>query len=125
MIRRYRAALSSRDFESAADLLDPQLAFYPPKDGLVFGRDDLRGFWTEAAEEYEHLTSELEPGEIDELPDGRCLSTTRETLRWRESGELAAIVERGVLWKLEEGRIVEIRVFPSLAAARAAVSVAA
>ena len=125
MVRRYRAALTSRDFESAADLLDPDVTFYPPKEGLVFGRDDLRRFWAEPVEEYEHLTSELAPGDVDELPGGRCLSTSRETLRWRESGDVAAIIERGLLWTLEEGRIVEIRVFPSVGAARAAVRVAA
>ncbi len=125
MIRRYRGALVNGDFGTALDLLHPGLVFYPPKQGLAFGRDDLRQMWSEPEEEREHLTSVLEPGEVEQLPDGRYFSTTRETMRWRESGEIAATVERGAVWRLDDGRIIEIRVFPSVAEARVAIEASA
>jgi len=121
VVRRYRQALASGDYEAAVDLLHEDLSFYPPKKGLVFGRNDLRRLWLEADDEYEHLTSEVELAEVEELPDGRCFSTTREIMRWRETGDVAATIDRGAIWRLDRGKIVEIRIFESPQAARAAV----
>ena len=125
VVRRYRLALANADYETAFELLHPNLSFYPPKQGLVFGRDDLRGFWSQPEEEYEHLTSEVELGRIQDFAYGRCFSTTREIMRWRETGEVAATIERAAVWTLDEDKIVAIRVFSSSEAARAAIETTA
>jgi hypothetical protein len=121
-IRRYRTAILARDFETAAALLHADLAFYAPKPGVVFNRDQLLEMWSEPDEEREHLTSEFELGEVETLPDGRYFSTARETNRWRDSGEVAAVIERATIWRLRDGKIEEIRMFPTVDAGRAAVS---
>ncbi len=52
------------------------------------------------------------------LPSEQVLSVFRVVLTWRETGAHAATLERGALFTLDDGLIVEQRIFASPEAAR-------
>ena len=123
IVTRFRSAVAHRDFETAAGLIDASLRMYAPKPGLVLGRDELIAAWAEPEEEREHLTTDRELGPAESLADGRVFATTKEVNRWRESGELASETERSAIFRVEGQKIVEIRIFATTDAGRAAVGV--
>ena len=85
---------------------------------MVVNRDQLEHGLRSKEPGYDHLDERIEFDEPVLLPDGRVLSVVRTILTWRETGEHAATIERGLLFTLENELIVEHRMFPSPEAAR-------
>jgi hypothetical protein len=88
--------------------------------GLVLDRDQLEQAMRGEESGYDHLDVRREYDKPLLRPDRRVLAVSHMILTWRETREHAATIERGVLFTLEDGLIVEQRVFPNPGEARTA-----
>src|SRR5207249_3022158 len=80
----------TRDEESAIAVLAPDVEWVHPK-GIMHGIDEVRDRWMSGGSPSgpENLDVELDPGELEDLGDGRVGATNHQVYRWKESGELA------------------------------------
>ena len=92
VVRRWREALSAPEPDRAAleALLAPDIEWVHPR-GSASGRDNVLAMlerWSGPSEK-EHLDVEFDPGELEDLGNGRVSALNHQIFRWKETGELA------------------------------------
>jgi ketosteroid isomerase-like protein len=107
VVQRFRDALAAADTESAVALLVPDVEWVHPK-GTMHGVDEVRQGWLGSAVSTsgpENLDVQFDPGQLEDLGDGRVGATNRQTYWWRESGELAYEKSARIEYLVRDGKI--------------------
>lgn len=107
--RRFVEAIAAHDLDAAEALLDPDVETVTPR-ATFHGIDACRRVLTKATGD-EQFSMEQSAPELEEL-DGDVIARTRETARWRETGELAYERDFAMRLTLDGERIVRIVVMP-------------
>jgi ketosteroid isomerase-like protein len=108
VIRTFRAAFFAGDEEAAISLLAPDVEFVrlgTTMSGIEEVRDGyLRG--GTLPQQPENLDMDFDPGELEDLGDGRVGATNHQVFRSKESGELAYEQYARVEYEIRDGKIV-------------------
>ena len=99
----------ARDFQAADALLDPDVETVTPRDtfrGVAACRQVLQ----KATGDEQFVMEQAEP-EFEEI-EGDVVARTRETARWRETGEVAYERDFALRLTFDRDRIVRIVVMP-------------
>jgi ketosteroid isomerase-like protein len=107
--RRFVEAVVARDFQAADALLDPDVETVTPRDtfrGVAACRQVLQ----KATGDEQFVMEQAEP-EFEEI-EGDVVARTRETARWRETGEVAYERDFALRLTFDRDRIVRIVVMP-------------
>jgi ketosteroid isomerase-like protein len=107
--RHFMEAVAAHDFDAAARFLDPEVETVTPR-GSVTGIAACRQVLQKARGDEQFATEQAEP-ELEEV-DGEVVARTRETARWRETGEVAYERDFAVRMTLDDDRIVRVVVMP-------------
>ena len=103
--RRYTDAVSARDYETAAALLDDGVEVVPPS-GRAYGKREIASAWEGPG--FDHLEVSLEDRAFE--PDGDCVAVMRGTqvFRWREGGAVAYTRALTTRFHVRDGRILRM-----------------
>jgi ketosteroid isomerase-like protein len=108
VVETFRAAFFAGDEQAALSLLAPDVEFVrlgTTMRGIEEVRDGyLRG--GTQAQEPEDLDMEFDPGELEDIGDGRVGATNHQVYRSKESGELASERYARVVYEIRDGKIV-------------------
>jgi ketosteroid isomerase-like protein len=107
--RQFIDAVAAHDFEAAKEFLDPDVETVTPR-GAVRGRAACRQVLQKAGGDEQFAMEQAEP-ELEDV-DGDIVARTRETARWRETGEVAYERDFAVRLTLDGERIVRVVVLP-------------
>ncbi|HET7368674.1 MAG TPA: nuclear transport factor 2 family protein [Gaiella sp.] len=107
--RRFVEAVVAHDLDAAEALLHPDVETVTPRD-TFHGVDACRRVLGKATGD-EQFTMEQSTPELEEL-DGDVIARTRETARWRETGEVAYERDFAMRLTFDGERIVRIVVMP-------------
>ena len=107
--RRFVEAVVAHDFDAVEELLDPDVETVTPR-GSVHGVAACRQVLQKAGGDEQFVVEQTEP-EFEEV-EGDVVARTRETARWRESGEIAYERDFAVRLTLDADRIVRVVVMP-------------
>ncbi len=112
--RQFVEAVTAHDFETAAELLDPDVETVTPR-GTRRGIAACRQVLLKAGGDEQFAMEQAAP-ELEDL-EGDVVARMREIARWRETGEVAYERDFAVRLTLADERIVRIVVMPGGAAA--------
>jgi ketosteroid isomerase-like protein len=107
--RQFVDAVAAHDFEAAEAFLDPEVETMTPR-GSLRGIAACRQVLQKASGDEQLAMEQAEP-EFEDL-EGDIIARTRETARWRETGEVAYEREFALRLTLDDERIVKIVVMP-------------
>ncbi len=107
--RQFVDAVVANDFETAEELLDPEVETVTPR-GSLRGIPACMEVLQKASGDEQFATEQAEP-EFEEI-EGDVIARTHETARWRETGEVAYERDFAVRLTLDDERIVKIVVMP-------------
>jgi hypothetical protein len=107
--RQFVEAVAAHDFEAAEAFLDPEVETMTPR-GSLRGIAACRQVLQKASGDEQLAMEQAEP-EFEDL-EGDIIARTRETARWRETGEVAYEREFALRLTLDDERIVKIVVMP-------------
>jgi ketosteroid isomerase-like protein len=107
--RQFLEAVVAHDFDTAEELLDPDVETVTPR-GALRGIAACRQVLEKASGDEQFAMEQAEP-EFEEV-EGDIIARTRETARWRETGEVAYERDFAVRLTLDDGRIVRVVVIP-------------
>src|SRR5262245_46331261 len=110
--RQFIEAVAAHDFEAATEFLDPDVETVTPR-GTLRGVAACRQVLQKAGGDEQFALEQAEP-ELEEI-EGDVIARTRETARWRETGEMAYEREFAVRLTLDGERFVRIVVLPGSA----------
>jgi len=120
--RKFIRAVAAHDFDTAGELLDPNVETVTPRETFR-GAAACQQVLQKAGGDEQFTVEQSEP-QFEEI-DGDVLARTPETARWRETGEVAYEREVSVRLTLEDDRIVRVVVMPGGAPPEPAASVEA
>lgn len=109
LARQFIEAVTAHDFETAQELLDPDVETVTPR-GILRGIPACRQVLQKAGGDEQFALEQAEPKFED--AEGDIIARTHETARWRETGEVAYERDFAVRLRLDDGRIVRIVVMP-------------
>jgi hypothetical protein len=104
--RQFLEAVVAHDFETAEELLDPDVETVTPR-GSLRGIAACRQVLQKASGDEQFAMEQAEP-EIE----GDVIARTHEVARWRETGEVAYERDFAVRLTLDDDRVVRIVVMP-------------
>lgn len=108
--RQFVEAIAAHDFEAAEELLNADVETVTPR-GSVRGTAACRQVLQKAGGD-DQFAMEQAPPEFEDI-DGDVIARTRETARWRETGEVAYERDFALRMTLDDNdRIVRIVVMP-------------
>jgi hypothetical protein len=107
--RQFVEAVVAHDFGAADDLLDPDVETVTPR-GTRRGIAACRQVLHKASGDEQFAIEQAEP-EFEEI-EGDVIARTRETARWRETGEIAYERDFALRLTLEHEKIVRVVVMP-------------
>lgn len=107
--RRFVEAVTAHDFETAQELLDPDVETVTPR-GTLRGIAACRQVLQKASGDEQFAIEQAEP-QFEES-DGDVIARTHEIARWRETGEVAYERDFAVRLTLDDERIVRVVVMP-------------
>jgi hypothetical protein len=107
--RAFVEAVAADDFDAAEEFLDPEVETETPR-GTVRGIPACRQVLEKASGGEQFDAQQTEPA-FEEV-EGEIVARTHETVRWRETGEVAYERDFGLRLTLEDERIVRIVVMP-------------
>ena len=107
--RQFVEAVIANDFEAAEEFLDAGVETVTPR-GALRGIAACRQVLQKASGDEQFTMEQAEP-EFEDL-EGDVLARTRETARWRETGEVAYERDFALRLTFNEERIVRIVVMP-------------
>jgi ketosteroid isomerase-like protein len=107
--RQFVEAVTAHDFEAAEAFLDAGVETVTPR-GALRGIAACRQVLQKASGDEQFTMEQAEP-EFEDV-EGDVLARTRETARWRETGELAYERDFALRLTLNDERIVRIVVMP-------------
>ena len=107
--RRFLEAVVAHDLDAAEELLDPDVETVTPR-GTFRGIAACRQVLEKASGDEQFAMEQAEP-EFEEV-EGDIIARTRETARWRETGEVAYERDFVVRLTLDDYRIVRVVVMP-------------
>ena len=112
LVREYRRAVEERDLERLSSLVHPDFELEPLRKDRTLTIADLREQWSCAGGDggFDHLDVEVRPGEPREV-DGRVVVEDEQILRWKDGGDVASTLRRGLVFSLENGRIRRVQAF--------------
>jgi ketosteroid isomerase-like protein len=108
-VRQFVQAVVAHDFETAEELLDPNVEIVTPR-GSLRGIAACRQVLQKAGGDEQFTLEQAEP-EFEHIGDD-VIARTREVARWRETGELAYERDFAMRLTLDDNRIVRIVVMP-------------
>ena len=107
IVRRWREVLVDDDTEDAAPLVAPDLEWVVVSGESLRGIDEVRKYYAESGSGGpENLDVEFDPGELEDLGDGRVSAINHQVYRWKETGELAHERRARIEYTIREGRVV-------------------
>ena len=113
LVQEYRRAVEERDLERLRALVHPEFELRTSRKDRTLTLDDMDEQWSRGdAGGFDHLDVEVRPGEPREV-DGSVVVENEHVLRWKETGEVAATVERAQVFSLDDGRIRSVETYPS------------
>lgn len=108
LVETFRTAIFAGDEQAALSVLAPDVEFV--RLGTTMrGIDEVRDGYLRggtAPQEPEDLEMEFDPGELEDLGDGRVGATNHQVYRSKESGELAYERHARVEYEIRDGKIV-------------------
>ena len=107
--RQFVEAVAAHDLEAATELLDPDVETVTPRDTLR-GIAACRQVLQKASGDEQFTMEQAEPE--FEAVEGDVIARTRETARWRETGEVAYERDFALRLTLYDERVVRIVVMP-------------
>jgi ketosteroid isomerase-like protein len=107
--RQFIEAVTTHDFETAEELLDPDVETVTPR-GTLRGVAACRQVLQKASGDEQFAMEQAQP-EIEEI-EGDVVARTHEIARWRETGEVAYERDFAVRLTLDDERIVRVVVMP-------------
>jgi ketosteroid isomerase-like protein len=107
--RQFIEAVVAHDFETAEELLNPDVETVTPR-GTLHGIAACRRVLEKASGDEQFAMEQAEP-EFEEI-EGDIVARTHEVARWRETGEVAYERDFAVRLTLDDERIVRIVVTP-------------
>ena len=113
LVRRFEKSWARRDLDAALECVHDDLEFdwsdsMGPFVGTYKGREGLTRFWTEMLEAWEQFSPEIE--EIFDCGPERLI--TLDVVRARGKGSGIDMEARGaMLWTVQEGKIVRVKMF--------------
>ena len=107
--RRFIEAVMAHDLSAATELLDPDVETVTPR-GSLRGIAACRQVLQKASGDEQFAMEQAEP-EFEDV-DGDVIARTRETARWRETGEVAYERDFALRLTLDDEGIVRIVVMP-------------
>jgi ketosteroid isomerase-like protein len=107
--RQFLEAVVAHDFETAEELLDPDVETVTPR-GSLRGVAACRQVLQKASGDEQFAMEQAEP-EFEEI-EGDVIARTHEVARWRETGEMAYERDFAVRLTLDDDRVVRIVVMP-------------
>jgi ketosteroid isomerase-like protein len=108
--RQFVEAVTANDFATAEKLLDPDVETVTPR-GTFRGIAAARQVLQKARGDEQFALDRAEP-DFEEVEGDDVIARTRETARWRETGEVAYERDFALRLTLDEERIVRIVVMP-------------
>jgi hypothetical protein len=108
-VRQFVEAVVAHDFETAEELLDPDVEIVTPR-GRLRGIAACRQVLQKAGGDEQFAMEQAEP-EFEHIGD-EVIARTREIARWRETGELAYERDFALRLTVDDNRIVRIVVMP-------------
>ena len=108
-VRQFVEAVVAHEFETAAELLDPDVEIVTPR-GSLRGIAACRQVLRKAGGDEQFSTEQAAP-EFERIGDD-VIARTREIARWRETGELAYERDFALRLTADDDRIVRIVVMP-------------
>jgi ketosteroid isomerase-like protein len=108
-VRRFVEAVVAHDFDTAEELLDPDVEIVTPR-GSLRGIAACRQVLRKAGGDGQFAMEQAKP-ELEHVGDD-VIARTREIARWRETGELAYERDFALRLTLDDDRIVRIVVMP-------------
>ena len=107
IVRRWREVLVDDDPEAAALLLAPDVEWVVVSGESLRGIDEVRRYCAGSGSGGpEKLDVEFDPGELEDLGDGRVSALNHQVYRWKETGELAHERRARIEYTIRDGRIV-------------------
>jgi ketosteroid isomerase-like protein len=113
--RQFVEAVTADDFEAAEAFLDPGVETVTPR-GTLRGIAACQQVLQKASGDEQFTMEQAEP-ELEDA-EGDVLARTRETARWRETGEVAYARDFALRLTFSDERIVRIVVMPGGAPAQ-------
>ena len=113
LVRRFEKSWARRDLDAALECVHDDLEFdwsdsMGPFVGTYKGRDGLTRFWTDMLEAWQDFSPEIE--EIFDCGPDRLI--TLDVVRARGKGSGIDMEARGaMLWTVQEGKIVRVKMF--------------
>jgi ketosteroid isomerase-like protein len=108
-VRQFVEAVVAHDFETADELLDPEVEIVTPR-GSLRGAAACRQVLQKAGGDEQFAVEQAEL-EFEHSGD-EVIARTREIARWRETGELAYERDFALRLTVDDNRIVRIVVMP-------------
>jgi ketosteroid isomerase-like protein len=108
VVQTFRAAIFAGDEEAAVSLLAPEVEFV--RLGTTMrGIEEVRSGYLRGGTlppQSEDLDMEFDPGELEDLGDGRVGATNHQVFRRKDSGEFACEQHARVVYEIRDGKIV-------------------
>jgi len=105
--RRWREVLDTDDPEARAALLAPDVEWVVVSGKTLRGIDEVRKYYAGSGSGGpENLDVEFDPGELEDLGDGRVSAFNHQLYRWKETGELAYARRARIEYTIRAGKIV-------------------
>jgi hypothetical protein len=114
LARQFVEAVVAHDLDAAEVFVDPDVETVTPR-GTLRGIPACRQVLEKAVGDDQFTKEQSEP-EFEEI-GGEVIARTRETARWRESGEVAYEREFALRLTIDKERIVKLAVMPGGTAA--------
>src|SRR5262245_7667425 len=98
----------ARDESGAISLLAPEVEFVQ-QGRTMRGIDEVRDGYMKSGRpptDLENLDLDFDPGELEDLGEGRVGATNHQVFRWKESGELAYERRARIEYLIRDGKIV-------------------
>ena len=119
VLRRAYRAFNARDLEAAVELMHPEVDWPNAwEGGRVVGRAAVRRYWSR---QFHAISSEVEPQEFTEEPDGAITVDVHQVVHEASSGELISDSRVRHRYRFKNGLVVRMDVvetIPSTAADR-------
>jgi len=107
IVRRWREVLVDDDTEAAAPLLAADVEWVVVSGESLHGIGEVRKYYAGSGSGgAENLDVEFDPGELEDLGDGRVSAVNHQIYRWQETGELAYERRARVEYTIRGSRIV-------------------
>ena len=105
--RRWREVLDTDDPEARAALLAPDVEWVVVSGKTLRGIDEVRKYYAGSGSGGpENLDVEFDPGELEDLGDGRVSAVNHQVYRSKETGELAYERRARIEYTIGDGKIV-------------------